>query len=137
MRFFTMTWWRAGQESAQDNPAPDYWAHLASLRKRIPKDQVQTLDALESVAVHDARLRELRLDPKKASLRILLDAYWEGGRMTLSYTGVKSFVSTADPTVGLGGPYGYGDVGYDRRTSQWCVRPPAAVFIWDRDGDCL
>jgi hypothetical protein len=63
--------------------------------------------------VHDARLRELRLDPTKASLRILLDAYWEGGRMTLSYTGVKSFVSTADPTVGLGGPYGYGDVGYD------------------------
>jgi hypothetical protein len=119
-----MTWWCQVQEGTEGNPYPDYRAHLASLRDRIPKDRLQTLDALESVAVHDGRLRELQLDPVRRTLHIFLDTYWEGGKMTLAYTDVESFVSTADPTIGLSGPYGYGDVGYDEIDAS-----PSGAFI--------
>ena len=43
----------------------------------------------------------------------MLDSPVGDERFTLTYTGVERVESTADPAVGLRGPHGYGDFGYD------------------------
>ncbi|WP_162668597.1 hypothetical protein [Gemmata massiliana] len=43
----------------------------------------------------------------------MFDNYAGDEQFVLTYTGIEQVESTADPKVGLGGPYGYGDLGYD------------------------
>ena len=117
MRFFTMQWWCGEQPGDDDGGGKDdlfakYLADLAANRERLPAERRPVLDALESVAVHDAKLRTLTFHAGEGTLHIALDAYWDGGQLALEYTGVRTLVSSADPNVGLGGPAGYGDVGY-------------------------
>lgn len=107
MRFFTMAWWFGGQTGDAGDAAADYAAHLAAIRNRLPPDLLATQ---ESVSLHDARLRELRL--VDGTLTLGLDSHAGDERLTLTYTGVERFESTSDPEVGLGGPAGYGDLGY-------------------------
>jgi len=107
MRFFTMTWW--GGDHQGDDPIPAYALHLAAIRDRLPPDLLATQ---ESVSLHDTRLRELQLLLADKSLRIVLETYSGAERLTLLYTGVVRFDSFAAPDVYLGGPGGYGDLGY-------------------------
>ena len=107
MRFFTMVWW--GGDHKGDDPIPAYAVHLAAIRDRLPPDLLATQ---ESFSLHDARLRELRLSLKDRSLRIALESYAGDEHLTLIYSGVDRFDSFADPNVYLGGPGGYGDLGY-------------------------
>jgi hypothetical protein len=107
MRFFTMAWW--GGDHKGDDAMAAYAQHLAAIRDRLPPDLLATQ---ESVSLHDSRLRELRLMAKDGSLRIALDSYRGDERFTLVYSGVARFESFADPDVNLGGPGGYGDLGY-------------------------
>jgi hypothetical protein len=109
MRFFTMAWW-CGDETDEDaDPAADYAAHLAAIRDRLTPDllAVEELDLL-----HDARLRELRLVVAGQSLSLALDTCTGDERLTFLYGGVEWFESSADPEAGLGGPAGYGVLGY-------------------------
>ena len=62
------------------------------------------------MSLHDTRLRELWL--ADGMLVLGLDSHAGDERLTLIYTGIAWFESTADPKVGLGGPTGYGDLGY-------------------------
>ena len=64
-------------------------------------------------SLHDARLRQLVVLPTGADTRLVLDSYAGDERFTLTYSGVERVESTADPGAGLGGPHGYGDLGYD------------------------
>lgn len=107
MKFFTMAWWCGCQTGDAGDPSAAYAAHLAAVRDRLPPDLLATE---ESVSLHDARLRELRL--ADGTLVLGLDSYAGDERLTLTYTGVERFESAADPAVGLGGPAGYGDLGY-------------------------
>ena len=107
MRYFTMAWWCGTQTGDAGDAFAAYTAHLNTVRDRLPPDLLATQ---ESVSLHDTRLRELRL--VDGSLSMGLDNYAGDERLTLTYTRVERFESTADPQVGLGGPAGYGDLGY-------------------------
>lgn len=107
MRYFTLDWWRG--VGAEGDPVTAYQAHLAAVRDRLPP----ALVALEEMPLlHDARLRELVLTPTTGSVVLVLESYAGNERFTLTYTGVERFAGTADPTAGLPGPAGYGDLGY-------------------------
>lgn len=109
MRYFTMAWWCGCQTGDVEDPSADYAVHLVAIRNRLPPDLLATQ---ESVSLHDTRLRELRLIPAEGTLSLGLDSYAGDERLTLTYIGVERFESTADPAIGLGGPAGYGDLGY-------------------------
>lgn len=116
MKFFTMAWWGGTQPDA-DPPYPDeapfeaYGLYLDTIVDRLPPG----LLALVTFPLHDARLRTLHLALSTRTLLIELEnAYDETGmhRFCLRYDDVSAFESYADPTVGLAGPHGYGDLGY-------------------------
>ncbi len=114
MRFFTLEWWRGIQSGdfAKD-PFEEYHAYLAIIRDRLPPGLVALQ---ETVSLHDGRLRVLDLSPSNATLVLEVDGDDGSGglrRFTLRYRGVSSFRSIADPAIGLRGPHGYGDWGYD------------------------
>lgn len=112
-----MAWWR-GAQPADDaeqitDPVAAYQAHLAAIRFRLPISMA-TLD--EQVPLHDARLRTLSYNAETHALTIGLDNIFEANelrRFYLCYLNIISFDSVADPKVGLPGPHGYGDLGYD------------------------
>lgn len=111
MKFFTLDWWTGDSEA---DPHSAYAAHVASIRHLLPAD---LLALHERNPLHDARLRDLRLDVTAGELVLSFDAADENGgfgrRLRLAYRGVTLFRSAADPARGLGGPHGYGDLGYD------------------------
>jgi hypothetical protein len=109
MRFFTMAWWGGVQTGEETDPSAAYAAHLAAIRDRLP---AYLLATEESISLHDTRLRELQLSIAQKLLSLGLDSYAGDERLTLEYTGVERFESSADPKVGQGGPAGYGDLGY-------------------------
>ncbi|MBS0265817.1 MAG: hypothetical protein JSS02_28055 [Planctomycetes bacterium] len=113
MRFFTMDWWCGVQTGLTENPADDYFTHLAELRERVTPEQQSTLDGLLSLALHDSRLFQLRMNAVAAELQIELKGYQVEERFTLVYRGVEQFVSEADLERQLCGSAGYGDLGYD------------------------
>lgn len=118
MKFFTMAWWGGAQRpTAPLQQVTDAYAayatHLAAIQAWLPSSLV-TLDA--QVPLHDARLRTLTYTTDTQTLTIGLDNTFDAGdvrRFYLCYLGVIAFHSVADPDVGLPGPYGYGDLGYD------------------------
>jgi hypothetical protein len=114
MRFFTLAWWCGTQDcNFADDPVEAYRAHLSTIRDRLP---TALLALQESVSLHDGRLRSLDLSPSEGALKLVVDGDdGRGGlrRFTLRYGSVTHFGSTADPAIGLGGPHGYGDWGYD------------------------
>lgn len=124
MRFFTLAWWCGVQEGRVDNPSADYWAHLEALRSRVSAEQLPVLEALLALALHDANLRQLRLEPAAATLHISLENRYAGGEgFTLAYSGVEQFTSESDRCVG-GSDQGYGDLGYDEVDLS-----PAGAFV--------
>ena len=106
--------WRGVQGLEHEyDPIPDFRAHLATIRDRLPVD---LLALQESVSLHDANVREINFNTDSKQLEFRLDGDdGKGGlrHFSLRYEGVVSFQSTADPDIGLPGPHGYGDLGYD------------------------
>ena len=105
-----MAWWCGAGPADGGDPAADYARHLAAVRDRLPPALVATQEA---VSLHDARLREWVVRPADATARLVLDGRAGDERFTLTYTGVEQVESAADPAVGLRGPHGYGEFGYD------------------------
>lgn len=111
----TMAWWRGDlpPESAQG-----YRQHFESIRASLP---ASLADFHERVTLHDARLRTAAADFMGHTFELELDGFaWKPDvvpeaprRWRLRYAGVTSVTTTADPTGGLPGPAGYGDLGYD------------------------
>ena len=106
MRYFTMAWWGGYPPGEVSDPSADYAAHFAAIRDRLPPDLLVTEEA---VSLHDSRLRVLRL--ADGMLTLELDSHAGDERLTLTYTDVERFESSADPEFGLRGPAGYGDLG--------------------------
>lgn len=115
MKYLTLDWWmnKCGRQELER-----YWAYNDGIRSRLPPDLLALLD---EVSLHDAKLRALDLEVGERKLVISLDGYRytresnEACRraITLTYGGLREVHSTADPKTGLGGPHGYGDIGYD------------------------
>lgn len=119
MKFFTMAWWGGTQPDAEEpvdqlEPFQAYGVHLEAIRGHLPPNLLMVGQA---VPLHDAKLRVLRYSPADSTLLIELENYFdETGtrrRFSLRYDDVRAFESFADPDVGLAGPGGYGDLGYD------------------------
>ncbi len=111
MRFFTMAWWMGdmGDDDA-DHVLPSYQAHYERIRDRLPG----ALRDMEGVAaLHDSRLLRLAVDIEAATAKLTIVTYDGDHRWTLTYIGLVGMQSTADPEKRLGGPGGYGDLGYD------------------------
>jgi hypothetical protein len=117
MKHFTIQWW-SGEIQDQMPAFRAYEAYLAGVRKDFPPEICRLLD---EVSLHDSRLRRLHVISEKKEVLIELDGcgYDEGQQLyhdlkiKLAYGGVSSLESLADPDVGLAGPHGYGDLGYD------------------------
>lgn len=111
MQFFTLEWWRGCQTAEQTgDPCTEYARHFDRIRTRLP---VHLLTMLESVSLHDSRMRQFVVSPGQQTVQLLLENYAGDERFTLTYRGVERFESWSDPNVGLRGPHGYGDLGYD------------------------
>ncbi len=114
MKFFTIDWWMGAQDdSEQSDPIEAYWRYIDSIRDRL----LPTLVRVQSeLSLHDAQLTDLAIDFGAGTLYIVLDSD-DGNtryrRITLNYSGVSAFESTANRDKWLPGPWGYGDLGYD------------------------
>jgi hypothetical protein len=115
MKFMTIEKWSGTNGDALE-ALKEYRQYLDSVFATLPSE-VQRL--ISKVSLHDARLRHLQLAAGKLKLKLDGSGYEEeprgyfGRRFDLTYEGVDSLTSTADPDAGLPGPYGYGDLGYD------------------------
>jgi hypothetical protein len=109
VRFFTASWWCGAQNDKNGDPTAGYATHLETIRDRLSPDLLATE---ESISLHDTRLRDLRLRIPESTLSLILDSYAGDEQFYLLYSGVERFESVADPEIGLGGPFGYGDLGY-------------------------
>jgi len=119
MRYFTLDGWIKDQDLDADSPANsgavgEYQSYLVSVMDRLPEDFVRML---QTVCIHDARLRELDVDASAGRVTLRLDAgditMREGRNVKLHYLAVRRVLSTSDPEKGLPGPHGYGDLGND------------------------
>lgn len=118
MKYFTMERWIANQDldSAHDprEPLRAYRAYLDSVYEQLPKDFRRML---AEICIHDAALVDLAVDLSEHRVILRLDAgdvtMRERRQVRLTYEGALTFTSTADPTSGLPGPHGYGDLGND------------------------
>jgi hypothetical protein len=113
MKFFTLDWWCGLQELGDYDPIPEFRMHLATIRDRLPKG---LLALQETVSLHDAKLRSLDYSKYDNPLTLQLDGDDRTGglrQFTIRYTDLISHRITADPELGLLGPHGFGDLGYD------------------------
>lgn len=113
-----MAWWGGIQPDADSpydgmEPFQAYQTYLDTFIDRLPPG---LLAVNQTVPLHDAKLRSLSLTPATNTLLIEFENYYDAAgarRFFLRYEDVSAFESYADPDVGLGGPHGYGDLGYD------------------------
>lgn len=113
MQYFTLSWWMGYSEMTDDQPLRLYAEHFEHIRHSLPRDLTATYDV---VSLHDSHLRQLDIDVEAGLLRVQLDAINAQGkrwRILMTYLGLQSFHSQGDPKVGLAGPHGYGDLGYE------------------------
>jgi hypothetical protein len=104
-----MNWWSGESAEEAPDPSEEYGRYLTSIRDRLPADLLATQ---ETVALHDCRLREARMEIADSSFILVLETFDGDESLTLTYRGVTRLTTVADPAIGLGGPAGYGDLGY-------------------------
>ena len=117
MKHFTIQWW-SGELEDQMDAFRAYEAYIDGAKHEFLPELRRLLD---EVSLHDSRLRRLHLALETKELVIELDGYgpnedhqsYHALTIRLAYFGVESFESLANPDVGLPGPHGYGDLGYD------------------------
>lgn len=119
MRYFTLDRWLKDQDLDADSSANfgavgEYQSYLVSVMDKLPEDFVRML---QTICIHDAKLRELDVDALVSRVTLRLDAgdvtMREGRNVKLHYLAVRRVLSTSDPEKGLPGPHGYGDLGND------------------------
>lgn len=109
MKFFTSEWWSGCQRGDAGDAIAAFRTHLEAVRDRLTPE---LLALQERLSLHDANLIALRVTPetRTAVLRLMLA---DGQELELRYCGLSGFDSVQTPDTALGGPGGYGDLGYD------------------------
>jgi len=113
MKFYTIHWWCGIQSGDASDPMDAFRDHLDSIRDQLPSDLLVLQD---SVSLHDARLHLFSHDASTKTLTLTLHGGDGSGGLrvfTLLYRNVISHRFSSDPDVGLPGPNGFGDLGYD------------------------
>ena len=117
MKYYTFKWW-ADDEDVDCRALGSYPDYLDRVFLELSPDLQRFV---QKCHLHDAVLTQLELfvPEQKLILELLGDHYDDSlpsnyaRRFRLTYLGVSSFTSTADPQRKLLGPGGYGDLGYD------------------------
>jgi hypothetical protein len=115
VKYFTLSWW-AGETDYDQTVIDDYRRYRDSVIDSLPVD-CRRLSA--DVRLHDSHLRRLHFSNGTLELNLDGCGFDEASRtnfdqkIRLTYRGVRSLASTADPQAGLPGPHGYGDLGYN------------------------
>jgi hypothetical protein len=116
MKYFTLDDWIADQELGADvepgvRAQQAYAAYLESVHHQLPNDWHRLL---KTVLLHDGRVRKLHVDVAGRSASLQVDASDLTGedsrRVVLHYGDLIESITTADPSKGLPGPFGYGDI---------------------------
>ena len=118
MKYFTLQDWIESQALdglPHDFSAVDaYDTYLKSIRESLPLAFRRMLD---TICIHDAALRTMVVDLDRRRVSIELDAgdvtMREPRHVRLCYEEAERIVSVADPDQGLGGRFGYGELGND------------------------
>src|SRR5258708_5202993 len=117
MKYYTLQWWanRVNPEKAMA-VGKRYCRYIESVQASFPPD----LKRLHwEVSLHDSHVRrlhfsdctfELQLDVERTDKDKIIPGT---RRFRLTYQDVRSFTAVDDPEAALGGPDGYGDLGYD------------------------
>jgi hypothetical protein len=114
LRFFTIDWWRGAlDEEAAEAILPAYQKHFAAIRDRLPSAFQRIGEGVPPL--HDARLLELDLGLRVRRAKLTFADYSMNQRFALVYDDVETFRATGHPQKGLGGPHGFGDLGYDEQ----------------------
>jgi hypothetical protein len=117
MKFFTIEWW-SGETNYDASIFDRYQIFINSFLDRLPADHRRLATEL---SLHDAHLLNLVAALDRRTVQLHLDGRgfnatnksYFGRRFTLTYSGVTKIETTANPTKGLPGPHGFGDLGYD------------------------
>jgi len=114
MKYFTFDWW----ENPEFDPFKEYHSYIEKVLPELPSD-LQRLE--QKCTLHDGRITRLHIEPIQKTLELELvgaccdeslpKSYARLYRLT--YKELESFTSIANPKKRLGGPGGYGDLGYD------------------------
>lgn len=109
MKYFTIEWWSGCQTGDDGHAVERYQAHAASIRSRLSPE---LLSIHEGISLHDATLISLRIisDHREAVLRLQLPT---NRQIELRYKALSGFDSLHMPSMALGGPGGFGHLGYD------------------------
>ncbi|MDX2197538.1 MAG: hypothetical protein SF069_01045 [Phycisphaerae bacterium] len=114
MRFFTFQWWSGHCE--QVDVIAEYEEHFEAVRSHLPPTAAHLHDA---ESLHDSRVEAFDIDMLANCVILRLtgfsrhDGHERDRRFELRYGGVSRVVFGPSPEQPLGGPGGFGDLGYD------------------------
>lgn len=112
MKHFTFKWWSG--ECPDDGVADAYWQYIESVKARFPS-LVQSF--ITEHTLHDSRLLSLEVNTEQKELQIRLNGFNMSFNnqlaFALRYKGLRRFLSLGNTGYPLGGPGGFGDLGYD------------------------
>ena len=114
MKYFTLDWWRGDAECDFEQ----YDSYINSIRPQLTDNLALFVD---NISLHDAQVVHFHLDVENKRIEFLLNAFFSSigptdvvrHNLRLAYQDVSVFRSTSSPEKALGGPAGYGDLGYD------------------------
>ena len=117
MKYYTSKWWSETSLEEGDDTNERYRAYINAVR---PKLSAEILRLVETISLHDARVRSLALDADTESLVIKLDGYdylpLSHGRkptdlqIAIHYEGVSAFFVTGSQHYSW---FKYSDLGYN------------------------
>jgi hypothetical protein len=116
MNFFTIEWWQGAMEDDETEAVyPRYQQRLDAIRDRLPLAFRQLAEGIPPIHLHDARLLDLHVDLQAARATLSFMEYGMDKGFALIYDGLLDVRATGNPKMGLDGPYGFGDLGYDEK----------------------
>ena len=114
MKYFTLSWWNGIQELDNEfDPLTAYEEYFQTVKDDLPASFRKLHD---EIYLHDGNLTKLKYAGVSGDLDISINNDDGKGNLReiyLSYKEVSLFESSANQDMGLPGPLGYGDLGYD------------------------
>lgn len=116
MKYYTLEWWNGHCEDA--SVIKNYWDYFDSIKMKLPNELIVFS---KTIRLHDSNLLEINSNNilKELNLKFNIYKYNTKGNsigkqhLIMKYSGVQSLNVSSTPELGLGGPKGFGDLGYD------------------------